>query len=58
VRRLLNVALCMRSGGMTCSTELAPDLRWLDFLWELGEIAERGGDIRQRLFGSSVSPFG
>jgi hypothetical protein len=27
-------------------------LPWLEFLWELGEIATRGGDIRHRLFGS------
>jgi hypothetical protein len=40
---------------VTFSTELAPDRRWLDFLWELGEIAARGGDIRQRLFGSPGS---
>ena len=52
VRRLVNLAMCTRSSGMTFSTEVAPDPRWLEFLWELGEIAARGGDIRHRLFGS------
>ena len=42
---------------MSFSTELAPDHRWLVFLWELGEIAARGGDIRPRLFGPP-SPSG
>ena len=44
--------MCTRSGGLTFSPEVAPDPRWLEFLWELGEIAARGGDIRHRLFGS------
>jgi hypothetical protein len=29
-----------------------PDLRWLDFVYQLGEIAARGGDIREHLFGA------
>lgn len=53
VHRLLTLAMCTRTGGMSFSTEVAPDPRWLEFLWELGEIAARGGDIRPRLFGSS-----
>jgi len=52
VGRLLNVAVCLRGSGMTISSEVAPDPRWLEFLWELGEIAARGGDIRARIFGS------
>jgi hypothetical protein len=51
VARLLNIAMCFRSGGWTKTRELAPDMRWLDFVWELGEIAARGGDIRERIFG-------
>jgi hypothetical protein len=52
VARLLNLAMCFRS-GFTVSTEVSPpDLRWLDFVHELGEIAARGGDIRERLFGT------
>jgi hypothetical protein len=26
------------------------DLRWFEFLYELGAIAARGGDIRERVF--------
>ena len=37
---------------MRFSTEVAPDARLFEFLWELGEIAASGGDIRPRLFGS------
>ena len=52
VHRLLTLAMCTRTGGMRFSTEVAPDPRLFEFLWELGEIAARGGDIRPRLFGS------
>jgi hypothetical protein len=56
VSRLLTLAICFRS-GFTTSTELpAPDLRWFDFLYALSEIAARGGDIRERLFGSGGTP--
>jgi hypothetical protein len=27
------------------------DQRWLDFLYEVGEIAARGGDVRSHVFG-------
>jgi len=49
VARLLTLAMCLRSGnGITVSSEIpVPDLRWLDFVYELGE---RGVDIRERLF--------
>ena len=53
VHRLLNIAMCTRASGLTVSTEAAADHRWLEFLWELGEIAARGGDIRHRVFGST-----
>jgi hypothetical protein len=52
VQRLLSLAMCTRTGRMTVSRELALDARCLEFLWELGEIAARGDDIRPRLFGS------
>ena len=52
VQRLLTLAMCTRTGRMSFSTEVVPDARWFEFLWELGEIAARGGDIRPRLFGS------
>jgi len=31
----------------------APDQRWLEFLYEVGEIAERGGDVRRRVLGGA-----
>ena len=55
VARLLNLAMSFRSGGgMRISRELGPpDLRWFEFIYELGEIAAAGGDIRDRVFGPS-----
>jgi hypothetical protein len=29
-----------------------PDPRWLQLLWDLGETARWGGDLRERVFGS------
>jgi hypothetical protein len=55
VARLLSLALCFRS-GFTTSTELPPDLRWLNFVYEVGDIAARGGDVRERIFGSRGTP--
>lgn len=52
VQRLLVYAMAFRSSGLRLSAELgAPDLATMDFLYELGEIAAAGGDIRSRLFG-------
>jgi hypothetical protein len=52
VARLLHVAIAFRAGGIgpMCS-ECGPDPALLDFIWELGEVAVRGGDIRELLFG-------
>ena len=52
VHRVLTLALCTRNGRMSFSREVVPDTRLLEFLWELGEIAARGDDIRPRLFDS------
>jgi hypothetical protein len=52
VRRLLALAMALRSGaGLRVSPE-APsvDLRWFEFLYELGAIAASGEDIRKRVF--------
>jgi hypothetical protein len=52
VQRLLALAMSLRSeAGFRVSPE-APgvDLRWFEFLYELGAIAARGGDIRDRVF--------
>jgi hypothetical protein len=54
IRRLLGIAMSWRSSGFRISCELGPiDLRWFEFIHELGEIAARGGDIRERVFGAS-----
>jgi hypothetical protein len=49
VQRLLVYAMAFRSSGLQFSTELGPpDLATLDFLYELGEIAAAGGNLRSR----------
>lgn len=50
VRRLRGVAIAVRESGMLGATEgPPPDVAALSFLYELGEIAAAGGDIRTRL---------
>jgi hypothetical protein len=52
VQHLLVYAMAFRASGLQCSPELgSPDLVTMDFLYELGEIAAAGGDIRSHLFG-------
>jgi hypothetical protein len=52
VARVVRHATALRAGGSTCSKELGPpDLRWLDFLYEVGELAASGSDVRQRIVG-------
>jgi hypothetical protein len=56
VARLLNMLLCLRSSGFSVPRTLGPpDGRLLAFLWELGDIAARGDDIRARIFGRTES---
>jgi hypothetical protein len=53
VARVLILVMALRSGGigpLPCEGP-RPDLAMLEFLYELGEVAEAGGDIRDRLFG-------
>jgi hypothetical protein len=52
VRRLLELAMSMRSSeGFRVTSEVpGMDLRWFEFLYELGAIAARGEDIRDRVF--------
>ena len=53
VARVVRRAMALRSGGLTCSKDVSPpDLRWLDFLYEVSDIAVRGGDVRQRIVGA------
>jgi len=47
---ILRLALAIREGGFRAPCELRPDLDTMNFLYELGEIAAAGGDIRTRLF--------
>jgi hypothetical protein len=55
VVRLLNFVVCVRTSGLRISSELGPpDQRLMEFIWELGECAASGADIRQRVFGSPM----
>lgn len=50
--RLFDLALALRAGRFSFPHELGPpDLRVMDFLWEVGELVARGGDIRHHVFG-------
>jgi hypothetical protein len=52
VQRLLDSAMALRTRGLPASSELGPpDPAAVGLLYELGEIAASGGDIRSRLFG-------
>ena len=56
VTRLLELVMRVRSSGLGFSTDIPPpDHRLLDFIWELGERAARGEDIRERVFGPIAS---
>jgi hypothetical protein len=53
--RVHDLALALRRGGLRMTGETGrPDPRVTGFLWEIGEIVVRGGDIRARVFGSSA----
>jgi hypothetical protein len=43
--------MAVRSSGFRASCEVRPDLKTMDFLYALGELAASGGDIRTRVFG-------
>jgi hypothetical protein len=50
--RLHDLALGLRRGGHHPSAGVwRTDPRVYSFLWELGEIAANGGDLRERVFG-------
>jgi hypothetical protein len=52
VARLLTLAAGLRSGDFRVPAELGPpDPRLLGFLWEIGERAARGEDVRRRVLG-------
>jgi hypothetical protein len=51
ISRLLRLAMAARASGLRSPGELgAPDHRLFEFVWELGERAARGEDIRERVF--------
>ncbi len=57
VARVTRHARALRGPGWACGRELgAPDHRWFDFLYEIGEIAARGGDVRSRVLGAGTEP--
>jgi hypothetical protein len=57
VRRVLLIAMAFRVSGIgPVSSECSSDVGLLDFVYELGEIAARGDDIRPRLFGAELTP--
>ena len=49
--RLLDVALRFRRPASASRARSGPNMDELSFVWELGEIAAGGGDIRPRVFG-------
>jgi hypothetical protein len=51
IHRLLVLVMAVRSSGFSASCEVRPDLETMDFLYELGDFAAAGGDIRDRVFG-------
>ena len=52
VARLLDMATVVRTCSLGFSSELPPpDARLLDFLWEVGERAARGEDVRELALG-------
>jgi hypothetical protein len=55
VRRMLVASLTIHSTGVgPIRAECQPDPELLALLWELGELAASGGDIRERLFGAGT----
>jgi hypothetical protein len=47
---ILRLVMAFRSSGFRATSEFRPDLETMSFLYELGEIAAAGGDIRSRVF--------
>lgn len=54
VARLLTQAAALRAGELRYAAELGPpDHAQLEFLWEIGAMAERGEDVRSRVFAAT-----
>ena len=51
VARLIQQGTALRRNGLRFTSELPPpDRDLLDFLWEIGELAARGEDVRPVVF--------
>jgi len=52
IDRLATLARGIRSGRYSIAPDLGvPEHDYLEFLWELGEVADKPEDIRRRVFG-------
>jgi hypothetical protein len=47
---ILRLVTAFRASGFKACSEVPPDFEAMNFLYELGEIAAAGGDIRSRVF--------
>jgi hypothetical protein len=47
---ILRLVIAFRATGFRACGEAQPDIETMNFLYELGEIAAAGGDIRSRVF--------
>ena len=47
---ILRLVMAFRASGFRASSEFRADFETMDFLYQLGEIAAAGGDIRSRVF--------
>jgi len=47
---ILRFVLAFRASGFSVSIESRPDFETVNLLYQLGEIAAAGGDIRSRVF--------
>jgi hypothetical protein len=56
IHRLLSLVMAIRSSGLRIPAELGPpDPQVMQFLWEVGEMAARGEDVRARVLAPAPS---
>jgi hypothetical protein len=52
--RVHDLGVALRRGGLRLSGDIGRvDPRVTGFLWEVGDIVSRGGDLRARIFGTA-----
>ena len=57
IARVLALALAVRASGPRVAGDVGPlDRRLLEFIWDVGERAARGEDLRRRVFGGAAGP--